>query len=85
MRYVRQALSKWYNIGIQLGVSSIDLEVIEETSESTNLLREVLVKWEANPRSDKPFTWKTVLDALRSEKVKEHELADEIEETLTMS
>ena len=75
------------NIYLQLGVSTVDLDDIEETlgPESMNMLRGVFIKWEAKPRSNKPFTWQTMLDALRSEEIKEYRLADEIAENFSMA
>lgn len=84
LRYVIEALvdikHKWYEVGLQLGLSSSVLDGIEEQC-SQNLdkaLREMLKKW-LKEVGDKPHTWTDITDALRRKSVGESKVADEIE------
>ena len=72
---------KWFPIGIGLGMSGEQLEEIRENSQNIpdHCLSNLFYEWEQNPHKDKPFTWGTLLKVLRSVKVGEESLANELE------
>ena len=73
---------KWFPVGIGLGMSGEQLEEIRENSNDIpdHCLGNLFYEWEQNPYEDKPFTWGTLLQVLRSVKVGEESLAKELEE-----
>ena len=70
---------KWYNIGLQLKVPDTKLDEIESTSKDDIevALRRVLQEWlkQLEPRP----TWGSLVRALRSRTVSEHDLAANLE------
>ena len=77
---------KWFPIGIGLGMSG---EQLEETRQNSNsipdrCLGNLFYEWEQNPCEDKPFTWSTLLQVLRSVNVREESLAKKLEEHFSM-
>ena len=77
---------KWFLIGIKLGMSGEQLEEIRENSNDIpdHCLGDLFYEWEQNPHEDKPFTWGTLLQVLRSDKVREGSLAKKLEEHFLM-
>ena len=70
--------ARWNLIGIQLGLSPDDLDIIEANFvDVEDRLRKVLQKWfNSNPNQ----TWKDVITALKIPALGEFKLAQEIEE-----
>ena len=73
---------KWMEIGIQLDVPRGRLEAFNQRhlGESMKILVEVFNYWESQS-GDKPKTWYTVIDALKTPLVGEHTLASDLEST----
>ena len=72
---------KWEEIGLQL---NIDLSHIRSISRSHGAIRcyaEVFDVWEKS--GSPPYTWATIIDALRAPIVGEYQLAHELQEWLT--
>ncbi len=72
------ARTKWYNIGLELGVQSDTLDSIRDRfDDPIDCLREVLRPWlkGISPRA----TWRCLVDALRSCIIGEEKLASELE------
>jgi hypothetical protein len=68
---------KWYNIGIELGLSVVELDVIESNhkDDPDRCLVEMIKMW---LKSIDPFpTWSTLACALRVDAVSEVALAEE--------
>ena len=78
MEELNGVIAKWYNIGVQLGVSVGTLKAIEKQySDPTDCLRETLTTW---LKSYPPIpTWSKVVEALRSRTVGETRLAADLE------
>ena len=72
---------KWFSIGIRLGMSGEQLEEIQENSNDIpdRCLGNLFYEWEQNPHKDKPFTWGTFIEVLRSVKVGEKSFANKLE------
>ena len=73
-----KARTKWYNVGLKLGVESHTLDSIKaEFNDPIECLREVFKPWlkGTNPRA----TWRALIDALRSCLIGEDKLADQLE------
>ena len=68
------ARSKWYNIGLGLGVSAGELDSIDQKREPGDCLREVLIKWlkKRTPRKSQ------LIEALRQRSVGYEQLADNL-------
>ena len=62
---------KWHAIGLGLGLSPQQLEEVQDNrpDDRDGCLKDVLTMWEDNATDDKPYTWATILDVLRSGKV----------------
>ena len=67
--------SEWHNFGLALGLTPNKLKEIDDNKMCKNSLRETL----SVRINDKPLTWRDVVNALRTDTVKNNELADEIE------
>ena len=75
--------SKWEALGIQLNINitADQFEKIRNKEHGEDsCLKLVLMLWEDNDTDDKPYTWATLLDVLRSEEMNEGELASELEQ-----
>ena len=73
---VHDAVDKWHNIGIQLGLHESDLKSIESNYPRQNdRLREMICKWLQN----KAATWEKMVTALKSRTVGEAYLAEQLE------
>ena len=79
------ARPKWYNIGLKLGVTAGDLDVIKRRNLNNDdeCLTDLLAQWlrQANP----PPTWNSIIDALRSPTVNLTPLADQVESSSSKS
>ena len=73
------ARDKWYNIGIQLDMAVVDLEVIRRDQNATTdeCMTEMLIKWLRNACN--PPTWNCIVNALRSPTVNLMHMAETIE------
>ena len=77
--------SIWETVGLQLNISSDRIKSISE-SYPRNAIRcytEVFDVWHKS--GSPPYTWATIIDALRAPSVGEHQLATELQEWLTNS
>ena len=74
--------NQWFAVGIQLGMSVPELDALRQEYPHDVHTRfvHIVEKWRS--RLDPPFTWNTLLDALRSDAVEEISLADTIEKAL---
>ena len=74
---------KWADLGTMLGLTALEIERIEVLPNATpnRCYREVFNVWEKN--TPKPYSWATIVEALKSVLVNEPGLAYSIEnETL---
>ena len=72
---VIDAVDKWHNIGIQLGLHEEDLRLIERRySRQTDRFREMVREWLTTGNA----TWSAMVDALDSRVVGEHFLAERL-------
>ena len=77
-----KVVSKWQMIGILLHVSYSELERISKEKDDIFMrLAEVFDLWQK--RGSPPYTWTTIIDALRAPLVGEVQLAKEVEEWVT--
>ena len=72
----------WRSVGIQLGLSNITLDNIEEKMDRKphaflDSFEQVFTKWEQQGPS--PYTWNTITEVLRKPAVGELALADQLE------
>lgn len=82
LNIMHPARSKWFHIGIQLGIESSTLRAIEHKwpkDDGENCLLEVLDEWLKQHRG----SWETLIAALRAESVGEAKLADNLEQSAT--
>ena len=77
-RVAMQLPMKWRQVGFELGIEKHDLVRIENEKNGETFLcyMEVFDIWERRNTKDKPYTWATLIQALRSPLVNEHSLAD---------
>ena len=73
---------KWHAIGLGLGLSPQQLEEVQDNrpDDIDGCLKDVLMLWEDNATDDKPYTWATMLDVLRSKKIRGEEFADYLQQ-----
>ena len=69
------ALDKWYRIGLQLGIEGQELNTMEQY-DIIRRFSTIFDEWKS--RRTSPFTWETILKALKSPLVGENQLAAEI-------
>ena len=75
--------AKWRMLGIKLGVKTHELdEISKQNQDGVLCLERVLALWKdkANP----PYTWATVIDALKSPIVGEKSVAEDVEMWLSL-
>ena len=73
------ARAKWYDIGVELEVSTAMLDAIQrDRGNAADCLREMLMKWLSS--TSPPPTWSSLVQALSSAPVEEKRLAEEIRE-----
>ena len=69
---------KWKPVAFQLGLIMSDIKVIHKDEDDTfSRFMAVFDHWQRS--SCKPYTWKTLVNALRSRSVNEINLADELQ------
>ena len=78
-RVASRAMAKWEVLGLQLNIPPQQLSTIQKGNPIL-CYADVFDIWER--KSDPPFTWATIVEALRSPIVKENSLAKEIEDWL---
>ena len=78
-RVASRAMDKWEVLGLQLNIPPHQLRTIQKGSPIMSFA-DVFDIWER--KSDPPFTWATIVEALRSPIVNENSLAKEIEDCL---
>lgn len=73
---------KWRPVGIQLGLPTSTLDHIEENTAGKvdQIFEKVFTTWEQNHTSS--YTWKTIIDAIKSAAVGEKKLAKSLSENL---
>ena len=71
--------TKWRHVGIQLGMENAHLDVIKQRCSNDSLLcfGEVFTEWKR--RMTTPFSWSTIIDALKSPLVGENMLAHKLQ------
>ena len=74
-----KALNKWEEIGIQLGIKPHQLDAIKivKLGDPMKCYMEVFSLWEN--KAEHPFTWATIIDALKAPMVGKVRLAQDIE------
>ena len=83
-RVASRAMDKWEVVGLQLNIELHQLRTIQKSSQSTVLcFAEIFDIWER--KSDPPFTWATIVRALKSPIVNENNVAKEIVDWLNLS
>ena len=76
-----KALHKWKRLGTQLNIDYSKLTSIEEKHrDAFDCYAEIFQLWKN--KGDPPFTWATIIDALKASSVEETELATELQELL---
>ena len=72
--------TKWWHVGIQLGVDNTQLDMIKQrcANEPLQCFAEVFSEWKR--RMTMPFSWSTIIEALKSELVGENMLAHKLQE-----
>lgn len=76
---------KWRLFGIQVGLEQAHLEIIEQRhafspNSHVSCFGEVFLEWKR--RMTKPFTWSTVITALKSQLIGENTLAHKLQTEL---
>ena len=76
INFLNPVASKCYHLGLQLGVDSADIDIIQEDyRKCKDQLREILKQ---RLKQEKPLTWAALIEALKSKSVGENRLAQEI-------
>ena len=75
---------KWQAIGMGLGLSPQQEVQDSRPDDRDGCLKDVLMMWEDNATDDKPYTWATMLDVLRSEKVGEEGFAGYLQQVFML-
>ena len=73
--------SKWKDVGLQLGLNLGVLEGIR--GEASHCYMEVFTQWKNQNSTAHPYTWLTVVRALKAPAVGEERLANKIKNKLT--
>ena len=70
--------TKWFEMGLQLGVQSTELKRIEHDTkqDSKTACRQMFAEWLGNTKTEK--SWKRIMQALRSRSVNESCLANHL-------
>ena len=71
-----EARSKWYNIGLNLGLQADTLDAIKEENSSSECFREMLKTW---LQCDLERSWKALAKALGGKAVGRPDIAKKIE------
>ena len=77
---------KWMAIGIALNLNPDQLEEVHgnRPDDPDTCLKDILLMWEDSATDDKPYTWATMLDVLRSWKIREEGLADYLQQNFML-
>ena len=76
-----RANEKWKSVGLQLDMELPELNTIEDRINQANLCyAEMFQLWKT--KGDPPFTWGTIIDALKAPSVGETQLATELQDWL---
>ena len=80
-----KASDKWKQVAIQLGIEHGQIHAIEIKKQRRPILCffEIFYVWRESKAS--PYTWGTIINALRAPAVEEQQLANELEEWLHTS
>ena len=78
-----RALNKWDMIALQLGIEPHQLNAIKTVNlgDPMKCYMEVFSLWQN--KAERPFTWATIIDALKAPMVGEVKLAEDIKMWLT--
>ena len=77
---IHPARAKWYNIGLQLGVSANDLDTVRSQYVTPeDALSELLEKWLKTVNPVSTLTWGAVVSALKHTTVGEFQLAEKLQ------
>ena len=85
MEVAAEIPGKWKDVGLQLGVDHDVLEGIATISQGdTNLYYcNVFTRWKNQTSTTHPYTWSTLVQALKAPAVGEERLADKIKSELS--
>ena len=76
-----RANDKWKSVGLQLDMELPELNTVEKQNKEASLCYAELFRlWKNN--GDPPYTWDTIIDALKAPLVGEAQLATELQEWL---
>ena len=76
-----KARDKWTMVGLQLNIEHHQLTAISRShQDAMDCYKEVFSVWEN--KCDPPFTWATIIDALKAPSMGEDSLASELERWL---
>ena len=77
--------NKWRDVGLQLGLDHGVLEGIAHISpgDSNHCYSNVFTRWKNQNLTTHPYTWSTVVQALKSPAVGEERLANKIKDEMT--
>lgn len=71
--------NRWKSVGIQLGLTSNQLDAIADTHDPINRFMMMLNWWQRLDKMVRPCSWSTIVKALRTNAVQEERLANELE------
>ena len=76
---------KWRDLGLQLGIEQDVLDGIASISpgDINHCYSNVFTQWKNQNSTQYPYTWSTIVQALKSPAVGEERLADKIKNKLT--
>ena len=75
--------AKWRMLGLKLGVNTYKLdEIAKQNQDGVHCLERVLALWK--DKANSPYTWATVIDALKSPIVGEKSVAEDVEMWLSL-
>ena len=83
MNLVSTRTTKWRQIGIELGLSTCELDAISSygVQSLSRCFEHIFELWKRS--ATMPYTWDTIITALKTPQVNEQRLAIEIEHSLT--
>ena len=77
--------SKWSDVGLQLGVDQGVLGGFDTISTTNRCYNDVFTRWKKQNSTTHPYTWLTIVQALKAPAVREERLANNITTKLTNS
>ncbi len=69
---------RWRDVAINLGLHKETESIDVDGHDSQSKLRRVLLKWERNNAEESPYTWRTIINALKQPTIGENALAKKI-------